>query len=61
MHACLVESALLFETLTVGELDAPGRQRFHEEQMLAAEMVEIPRGISAHRAGAPAYLQGVYD
>ena len=39
VHACLVESALLFERLTVGRLDAPGRQRFHEEQMLVAEMV----------------------
>ena len=43
VHACLVESALLFEALTVGRLDQRGRQRFHEEQMLAAEMVRIPR------------------
>ena len=45
VHACLVDSALLFERLTVGKLDAAGRQRFHEEQMLAAEMVKIPRAI----------------
>jgi uncharacterized protein (DUF2236 family) len=43
VHACLVESALLFERLTIGRLDDRGRQRFHEEQMLAAEMVRIPR------------------
>jgi uncharacterized protein (DUF2236 family) len=43
VHACLVESALLFEHLTVGRLDDAGRQRFHEEQMLAAEMTRIPR------------------
>jgi uncharacterized protein (DUF2236 family) len=43
VHACLVQSALLFERLTVGRLDARGRQRFHEEQMLAAEMVRLPR------------------
>ena len=43
VHACLVESALLFERWTVGALDAAGRQRFHEEQMLAAEMVRLPR------------------
>ena len=43
VHACLVESALLFERLTVGRLDAAGRQRFHEEQMLAAELVRLPR------------------
>jgi uncharacterized protein (DUF2236 family) len=45
VHACLVDSALLFEELTVGKLDGAGRQRFHEEQMLAAEMVKIPREI----------------
>jgi len=45
VHACLVDSALLFEELTVGKLDAAGRQRFHEEQMLAAELVKIPREI----------------
>ena len=45
VHACLVDSALLFEELTVGELDAAGRERFHQEQMLAAELVKIPREI----------------
>ena len=45
VHACLVDSALLFEELTVGELDDRGRQRFHEEQMLAAELVKVPREI----------------
>ena len=45
VHACLVESALLFEALTVGGLDDGGRQRFHEEQMLAAELVRIPRDL----------------
>src|SRR5205814_6408574 len=45
VHACLVDSALLFEELTVGRLDDGGRQRFHEEQMLAAEMVQVPREI----------------
>ena len=45
VHACLVDSALLFEELTVGKLDEAGRQRFHQEQMLAAEMVKIPREI----------------
>jgi len=43
VHACLVDSALLFERLTVGRLDDAGRQRFHEEQMLAAEMMLVPR------------------
>lgn len=42
VHACLVDSALLFEQLTVGALDDAGRQRFHEEQMLAAELCLVP-------------------
>jgi uncharacterized protein (DUF2236 family) len=43
VHACLEDSALLFERLTVGRLDDAGRQTFHEEQMQAAEMLMIPR------------------
>lgn len=42
VHAALVDSALLFEELTVGELDDVGRQRFHEEQMLVAELLLLP-------------------
>ena len=62
VHACLIESALVFERLTVGRLDAAGRQRFHEEQMLAAEMVGIPRAaIPPTVPELRAYLQGVYD
>ncbi len=43
VHACLVDSALLFERLTVGRLDDAERQRFHEEQMVAAELLKLPR------------------
>lgn len=43
VHACLVDSALLFERYTVGKLDDGGRERFHQEQMLAAEMLLLPR------------------
>ena len=61
VHACLVESALLFEALTVGRLDDDGRQRFHEEQMLAAEMVRIPRErIPPTVPELRAYLRDVY-
>lgn len=42
VHACLVDSALLFERLTVGRLHDEGRQRFHEEQMVVAEMLGLP-------------------
>jgi uncharacterized protein (DUF2236 family) len=60
VHACLVDSALLFERLTVGGLDDQGRQRFHEEQMLVAEMVRVPRSIIPPTvAGLRAYLAEV--
>jgi len=60
VHASLVESALLFERLTVGELDDEGRQRFHEEQMLAAEMLLVPRAsIPRTVPGLRAYLRQV--
>lgn len=42
-RACLVDSALLFEAVTVGALDEAGRQRFHEEEMLDAELLLLPR------------------
>jgi uncharacterized protein (DUF2236 family) len=45
VHACLVDSALLYERLTVGLLDDGGRQRFYDEQKLAAELVLVPRGL----------------
>ncbi|MGH2671725.1 MAG: oxygenase MpaB family protein [Actinomycetota bacterium] len=60
VHACLVDSALLFEELTMGKLDDAGRQRFHEEQMLAAEMVLVPRAIIPPTVPAlRAYLRDV--
>jgi uncharacterized protein (DUF2236 family) len=62
VHACLVDSALLFERLTVGRLDDDGRQRFHEEQMLAAEMVLIPRDVIPPTVPElHAYLRAVVD
>ncbi len=62
VHECLVDSALLFEQLTVGELDDDGRQRFHEEQMLAAEMVMVPRTIIPPTVPAlRVSMQGVID
>ena len=47
VHACLVDSALLFEQLTVGALDEAGRQRFHEEQMLVGALREYIAGVVA--------------
>ncbi|HEV2892254.1 MAG TPA: oxygenase MpaB family protein, partial [Actinomycetota bacterium] len=43
VHACLVDSFLEFERLTVGRLDDAGRQAFHEESMVGAELLRLPR------------------
>jgi uncharacterized protein (DUF2236 family) len=43
VHACLVDSQLLFEELTVGTLDEDGRERFHHEQMAGAELLGLDR------------------
>ena len=43
VHACLVDSQLLFERLAVGKLDAAGRQQFHQEQMIGAELLGLDR------------------
>ena len=62
VHACLVDSALLYEELTVGRLDDEGRQRFHEEQMLVAELVKVPREIVPGTVPElREYLRHVYD
>lgn len=43
VHACLVDSQLLFERLTVGRLDDDGRERFHREQMQGVELLGLDR------------------
>jgi uncharacterized protein (DUF2236 family) len=45
VHACLVDSQLLFEQLTVGRLDEEARERFHQEQMVGAELLGLPRSL----------------
>jgi uncharacterized protein (DUF2236 family) len=45
VHACLVDSQLLFERLTVGSLDDEGRERFHREQMVGAELLALDRSL----------------
>ena len=62
VHACLVDSALLFEQLTVGHLDDEDRERFHREQMVAAELLELPRGhIPPTVAALREWMDGVID
>ncbi|MGZ4108499.1 MAG: oxygenase MpaB family protein [Actinomycetota bacterium] len=62
VHACLVDSALLFERMTVGGLDAAERQRFHDEQKLAAELLLVPRDIIPKTVDdLRSYLSGVVE
>jgi uncharacterized protein (DUF2236 family) len=60
VHACLVDSALLFERLTVGRLSLEERERFHREQMVAAELLGLPRErIPPSTAALRAYIADV--
>lgn len=43
VHACLEESTVVFYELTVGPLSDPEKQRFHEENLVAAELILLPR------------------
>jgi uncharacterized protein (DUF2236 family) len=43
VHACLIDSQLVFERLTVGKLDDEGQERFHREQMVGAELLGLDR------------------
>jgi uncharacterized protein (DUF2236 family) len=62
VHGCLVDSALRFEQLTVGRLDDDGRERFHHEQMVAAELLELPRDlIPPTVAGLRGWMDGVVE
>jgi uncharacterized protein (DUF2236 family) len=60
VHACLVDSQLLFERLTVGRLDQEGRERYHQEQMAGAELLGLERSrIPATVAELRAYIDEV--
>ena len=60
VHACLVDSFLVFERRTVGRLDDAGRQRFHEESMRSAELLRLPAArIPPTVAGLRAYIDDV--
>jgi uncharacterized protein (DUF2236 family) len=60
VHACLEDSALLFERLTVGRLTRAERERFHGEQMVGAELLGLSRErIPPTVAGLRAYVAEV--
>ena len=62
VHACLVDSALLFERLTVGRLKQGERERFHREQMAAAELLGLARErIPPSTASLRAYIREVVE
>jgi uncharacterized protein (DUF2236 family) len=55
-----VDSALLFERLTVGRLTAKERERFHREQMVGAELLGLSRDrVPPTVAGLRAYIARV--
>jgi len=60
VHACLVDSQLLFERLTVGKLDGEARERYHREQMAGVELLGLDRSrIPPTVAGLRRYIEGV--
>ena len=62
VHACLVDSSLLFERLTVGRLDDVGREEFHREQMVGAELLGLSREkIPPTVADLRRYIDGVVE
>jgi uncharacterized protein (DUF2236 family) len=60
VHACLVDSQLLFERVAVGRLDEEERERFHVEQMRGAELLGLERSkIPPTVAELKTYIDGV--
>jgi uncharacterized protein (DUF2236 family) len=62
VHACLVDSQLFFERLAVGRLDDAGRERFHREQMVGAELLGLDRSrIPPTVSDLRAYIEGMVE
>ena len=60
VHACLVDSQLLFERLTVGALTDAARERYHQEQMTGVELLGLDRSrIPPTVAELRRYIDGV--
>jgi len=60
VHACLEQSTVIFYELTVGPLTVVEKQRFHEENLTAAELILLPRDrVPATYEGLVAYIDGV--
>jgi uncharacterized protein (DUF2236 family) len=60
VHACLEQSSVLLYELTVGPLTDAEKERFHQENMRAAELVLLDREqVPATYADLEAYINGV--
>ncbi len=60
VHAALVDSALLFERLTVGRLDDAGRDRYHDEAKVGVGLLGLPEErIPETYRGLRAYIEDV--
>jgi uncharacterized protein (DUF2236 family) len=62
VHACLEESTVLFYERTVRPLTDAQKDRFHEENKVAAELVLLPRDmVPASYADMTRYIAGVIE
>lgn len=62
VHACLEVSTVLFYELTVGPLTEDEKDRFHEENLIAAELVLLDRtDVPRTYADTVRYIEGVLD
>lgn len=62
VHACLEESSVLFYELTVRPLSDREKDRFHDENLLAAELVLLSRDrVPRSFAQTEEYIQGVIE
>ncbi len=60
VHACLEESSVVFYELTVRELSAEEKQQFHEENLVAAELMLLsPDRVPATYDEMTAYIRAV--
>ena len=60
VHACLEQSTVIFYELTVGPLSAADKQQFHEENLVAAELILLPRDrVPATYEGLVTYIDAV--
>jgi uncharacterized protein (DUF2236 family) len=62
VHACLEESTVIFYERTVRSLTAAEKQQFHDENLVAAELILLPRDrVPATYEGLTEYIRSVIE